>query len=124
VLCCFNSEFTRKINKITYKTDKNTNILVILLVLFVILLILFLYALLKQQITKLPPMKAVILHEHLNHVLDKIKILIFTLKSVVFTLISVVFPLKQTPLSVETTLAEALFLCRTECQNDTPVFTV
>jgi hypothetical protein len=32
VLCCFNSEFTKKINKITYKTDKNTNIFVILLV--------------------------------------------------------------------------------------------
>jgi hypothetical protein len=37
---------------------------------------------------------------------------------------SVVFPLKQTLLSVETTLAEALFLCRNECRNDTPVFTV
>jgi hypothetical protein len=45
----------------------------------------------------------------------------FTLKSVVFTLISVVFPLKQTLLSVETTLAQALFLCRNECRNDTPV---
>jgi hypothetical protein len=31
---CFNSEFTKKIDKITYKTDKNTNIFVILLVLF------------------------------------------------------------------------------------------
>jgi hypothetical protein len=28
VLCCFNSEFTKKINKITYKTDKNANIFV------------------------------------------------------------------------------------------------
>jgi hypothetical protein len=37
VLCCFNSEFTNKINKITYKTDKNANIFVILLVLVVIL---------------------------------------------------------------------------------------
>jgi hypothetical protein len=42
----------------------------------------------------------------------------------VFTLISVVFPLKQTLLSVQTTLAEAPFLCRNECRNDTPVFTV
>jgi hypothetical protein len=38
-------------------------------------------------------------------------------RSVVFTLKSVVFTL-------ETTLAEALFLCRNECENDTPVFTV
>jgi hypothetical protein len=30
VLGCFNSEFTTKIYKITYKTDKNTNIFVIL----------------------------------------------------------------------------------------------
>jgi hypothetical protein len=37
VLYYFNSEFTKKINKITYKTDKNANIFVILLVLFVIL---------------------------------------------------------------------------------------
>jgi hypothetical protein len=57
--------------------------------------------------------------------LDKIKkSVVLTLKSVVFTLISVVFPLKQTLLSVETTLGEALFLCRNECRNDTPVFTV
>jgi hypothetical protein len=28
VLCCFNSEFTKKINKCIYKTDKNTNIFV------------------------------------------------------------------------------------------------
>jgi hypothetical protein len=54
VLCCFhsfNSEFTKKINKIrdkiTYKTDKNTNIFVISLVLFVILLIFFVNSLLK-----------------------------------------------------------------------------
>jgi hypothetical protein len=26
VLCCFNIEFTKKINKITYKIDKNANI--------------------------------------------------------------------------------------------------
>jgi hypothetical protein len=29
VLYCFNSEFTKKINKITYKTDENANIFVI-----------------------------------------------------------------------------------------------
>jgi hypothetical protein len=63
VLCCFNSEFTKKINKITYKTDKNTNSFVILLFLFVILLILFVNSLLKQQITQLPAMKAVISHD-------------------------------------------------------------
>jgi hypothetical protein len=34
VLCYFNSEFTNKISKITYKTDKNANIFVILLVFF------------------------------------------------------------------------------------------
>jgi hypothetical protein len=45
-------------------------------------------------------------------------------RSVVFILESVVFILKQTLLSVETTLAEALFLCRNKCRNDTPVFTV
>jgi hypothetical protein len=55
-----NSEFTKKINKIVYKTDKNTNIFVILLVLFVILLILFV----KKQSTQLPAMKAVISHEN------------------------------------------------------------
>jgi hypothetical protein len=37
VFCCFNSEFTNKINKETSKTDKNAIIFVILLVLFVIL---------------------------------------------------------------------------------------
>jgi hypothetical protein len=63
VLCCFNSEFTKKINKITYKTDKYTNIFVILLVLFVILLIFFVNSLFKQQSTQLPAMKAVISHE-------------------------------------------------------------
>jgi hypothetical protein len=51
-----------------------------------------------------------------------------TLKSVVFTLKSVVFTLKQTLLSVEMTLemtlVEALFLYRSKCRNDTPVFTV
>jgi hypothetical protein len=31
---------------------------------------------------------------------------------------NVVFTLKQTLLSVETTLAEALFLCRSKCRND------
>jgi hypothetical protein len=51
VLYCFNSEFTKAINKITYKTDKNTNIFVILLVMFVILLTLFVNSLLKQQST-------------------------------------------------------------------------
>jgi hypothetical protein len=72
VLCCFNSEFTNKIKKITYKTDKNTNIFVILLVLFVILMILFVISLLihccnsllKQQSTQLPAMKVVISHEN------------------------------------------------------------
>jgi hypothetical protein len=64
VLCCFNSEFTNKIIKITYKTDKNTNIFVILLVLFVVLLILFVNSLLKQQSTQLPAMTAVISHEN------------------------------------------------------------
>jgi hypothetical protein len=49
VLCCFNSEFTKKIIKITYKTDKNTNIFVILLILFVILLILFVNSLLNKR---------------------------------------------------------------------------
>jgi hypothetical protein len=34
VLCCFTSEFTKKTNKITYKTDKNTNMFVSLLVTF------------------------------------------------------------------------------------------
>jgi hypothetical protein len=47
VLYYFNSEFTKKINKITNKTDKNTNIFVILLFLFVILLILFVNSLFK-----------------------------------------------------------------------------
>jgi hypothetical protein len=64
VLCCFNSEFTKKINNITNKTDKNANIFVILLVLFEILLILFVNLLLKQQNTQLPAMKAVISHEN------------------------------------------------------------
>jgi hypothetical protein len=31
VLCCFTSEFTKKINKIKYKTDKNTNIFIMFL---------------------------------------------------------------------------------------------
>jgi hypothetical protein len=48
----------------TYKTHKNTNIFVILLVLFVILLILLVNLLLKQQGTQLPAMKAVIWHEN------------------------------------------------------------
>jgi redox-regulated HSP33 family molecular chaperone len=57
VLCCLNSEFTKKINKVTYKTDKNTNIFVILLVFS------------KQQSTQLPAnMKAVISHENFNYV--------------------------------------------------------
>jgi hypothetical protein len=54
----------KKINKIAYKTDKNANIFVILLVLFVILLTLFVNSLLKQQNTQLPAMKAVISHEN------------------------------------------------------------
>jgi hypothetical protein len=29
VLCCFNSEFTKKVNKITYETNKITNMFVI-----------------------------------------------------------------------------------------------
>jgi hypothetical protein len=53
VLCCFRSKFTKKINKITYKTDKNTNIFVILLVLFVILVIFIVISLLKKQSTQL-----------------------------------------------------------------------
>jgi hypothetical protein len=40
VICCFNSEFRKKFNKIPYKTDKNTFFFVIFMVLFVILLIL------------------------------------------------------------------------------------
>jgi hypothetical protein len=55
---------SEKNNKITYKTDKNANIFVFLLVLFVILLILFVNLLLKQQSTLLPAMKAVISHEN------------------------------------------------------------
>jgi hypothetical protein len=54
-----------KINKITYKINKNTNIFVILLVLFVILLIVFVNSLLKQQGIQLPAIKTVILHENL-----------------------------------------------------------
>jgi hypothetical protein len=50
--------------------------------------------------------------------LDKIRSVVFS------TLKSVVFSLKKTLLSVETTLAEALFLCGNECRNDTLVFTV
>jgi ABC-type sulfate transport system permease component len=79
VLCCFKSEFTKKINKITFKTDKNTNIFVILLVLFVILLILFVNLLLKQQSTQLPSMKAVILHENFNCVLKSTQQISFSL---------------------------------------------
>jgi hypothetical protein len=37
---------------------------------------------------------------------------------------SVIYTLKQELLSVETTLAEALFLCRNKCQNDPSVLTV
>jgi hypothetical protein len=57
VLCCLNSEFTNKINKIT-------KIFVFLLVLYVILLILFVNSLLKQQSTQLPAMKPVISREN------------------------------------------------------------
>jgi hypothetical protein len=53
VLCCFNSGFTQKINKTTYKSDKNVNI-------FVVLLVLFVNSLLKQQSIQLSAMKAVI----------------------------------------------------------------
>jgi hypothetical protein len=53
-----------KSNKITYKTDKNANIFVILMNLFVILSILFVNSLLKQQSKQLPAMKAVISHEN------------------------------------------------------------
>jgi hypothetical protein len=63
VFCCFNSEFTKKIIKITNITDKNANIFVILSVLYVISLILFVNSLLKQQSTQLPAMKAVISYE-------------------------------------------------------------
>jgi hypothetical protein len=64
VLCCFNSEFTNKINKITDKTNTITKIFVFLSVLYVILLIFFVNSLLKQQGTQLPAMKTVISHEH------------------------------------------------------------
>jgi hypothetical protein len=64
VFCCFNSEFTRKINKITNKTNKITKLFVFLSVLYVILLIFFVNSLLKQQSTQLPAMKAVISHEN------------------------------------------------------------
>jgi hypothetical protein len=64
VLCCCNSDVTKKINKITYKMDKNANNFVILLVLFVILLILFVNSLLKQESTELPAMKAVVSHKN------------------------------------------------------------
>jgi hypothetical protein len=62
-----NTYIKYKLNEveITYKTDKNTNIFVILLVSFVILLILFVNSLLKQQSTQLPAMKPVISHENL-----------------------------------------------------------
>jgi hypothetical protein len=56
---------SQRINKITCKTDKNANILVILLVLFVILLILFVNLLLKQQSSQLPAIKAVISHKEI-----------------------------------------------------------
>jgi hypothetical protein len=59
-----NCDFTKKINIITYKTDKNANIFVILLGLFVFLMILFVNSLLKQPSTQLPAMKAVISHEN------------------------------------------------------------
>jgi sensor histidine kinase regulating citrate/malate metabolism len=55
---------TKKINEILYKTHKNANIFVILLVLFVVLLIWFMNSRLKQQSTQLPAMKAVISHEN------------------------------------------------------------
>jgi hypothetical protein len=45
-----------QINKIAYKTDKNRNI-------FVILLILFVNSMLKQQSTQLPAIKAMISQE-------------------------------------------------------------
>jgi hypothetical protein len=50
VLSGFSSESTKKINKISYKTVKNANV-------FVILLILFVNSLFKQQSTQLPAMK-------------------------------------------------------------------
>jgi hypothetical protein len=49
--------------------------------------------------------------------LDKINEVSFSHKNVIFIL-------KQTFVSVEKTLAEALFLCRNKCRNDTPVFNV
>jgi hypothetical protein len=64
VLCCLNSEFTNKINKITDKTNTITKIYVFLSVLYVILLIVFVNSLLKQQGTQLPAMKTVISHEN------------------------------------------------------------
>jgi hypothetical protein len=63
VLCCLNSEFKKKINKITNKTNQMTKIFAFLSVLYVILLIFFVNSLLKQESTELPAMKAVISHE-------------------------------------------------------------
>jgi hypothetical protein len=65
VLCCLNSEFTNKINKITNKTNKTTNKMVFFAVLHVILLIFFINSLmLKQQSTQLPAMNAVSTHDN------------------------------------------------------------
>jgi hypothetical protein len=54
VFCCFNSEFTKKFNKITNKTYKMTKIFAFLSNLYVILLNFFVNFLLKQQSTQLP----------------------------------------------------------------------
>jgi hypothetical protein len=61
MLCCFNSEFTNKYNKITNKTNKKPTIF--LSVLCVILLIFFVNYLLKQHSTQLSAIKSVISHE-------------------------------------------------------------
>jgi hypothetical protein len=63
MLCCFNSDFTNKINKITNKPNKINFFFAFLSVLYVILMIFFVNSLLKQQSTQLPVMKAVISHE-------------------------------------------------------------
>jgi hypothetical protein len=57
VLCCLNSEFTKTINTITYKTNKNTNIFVYDFIDFACEFTV------KQQSTQLPAMRAVISQE-------------------------------------------------------------
>jgi hypothetical protein len=54
--------------------------------------------------------------------LDMINGVVFKLRSVIYTLKNVIFTLKQKLLGFETPLAEPLFLCRSKCLKDTPVF--